>query len=89
MFPILSKSEKLKNELSLWSKQANKITDLKIQKKILDNIELIRKRADDIDTAHDSNHIGQIRPHLNNEVRDELNLARKEVQKLIKLHLDV
>lgn len=89
MFPILSKSEKLKNELSLWTKQANRITDENIKKKIFDNISLIRKLADEIDTAHDSNYLGQIRPQLTDELRKKLNSSRKEIQQIIKLHLDV
>jgi hypothetical protein len=89
MFPKLSKDKKLLREIAQWKEQVELISDDKAKTKIYNNIKLIQKKVDEIDIAHDTNYLGQIRPHFMDETRKSISKARAENNKIIKLHLGV
>ena len=83
MFPSLFKSDKLLKELNAWAEQANNISNENLKKRILEKISFVRKKADEIDVAHNSNYNGFIKPHLMADTRLEINKARAEIKKLL------
>lgn len=83
MFPSLFNSTKLKTELKSWTEKANTVSDPKLKQKLLEKISFIRKKADEIDVAHNSSYNGFIKPHLISDTRTAINKARFEVKKIL------
>lgn len=84
MLPKLANSQKLLEEIKYFEKKASSMS--KEDKEFIhEQIVKIKKISHDIDRAHDIRENGFIPPSLISNSRDELNNARYEIFKKIKL----
>lgn len=84
MLPKLLETPKFKEEYEKYQKIINKIADQNKKQDLLNDLNLLKKYANEIDIGHNSDYNGFIKPAELEDIRDKINKLRITISKKIK-----
>jgi hypothetical protein len=83
MLPKLSQTESFKKEVKYFLDNIQKISDIKVQNSMLEDLKKLQKLSEEIDIGHSSAYNGMIKPSQLQDVRISMNKIRNNLKSRI------